>query len=203
MGFRRKETVMNKIILIMLLALASLGVNLEAAAQGIMLNGVMLEETAHVGTRNLLLNGAGVRSKYIFDVYVAALYLREKKSREEDVFADPGEKRIALYFVSEINMQELLYVFKKAFKNNHSNEQLDGMKMQLRQFDDIFTAMEELNEGDVVQFDYQPDLGTTVRINGSTRGTISGAEFYRALLRIWLGSNPTQEKLKQKLLGVQ
>jgi hypothetical protein len=187
----------------MLLALASLGVNLEAAAQGIMLNGVMLEETAHVGTRNLLLNGAGVRSKYIFDVYVAALYLREKKSREEDVFADPGEKRIALYFVSEINMQELLYVFKKAFKNNHSDAQLDEMKTQLRQFDDIFTAMGELNEGDVVQFDYQPDLGTSVMINGSLRGTISGAEFYRALLRIWLGSNPTQEKLKQKLLGVQ
>jgi hypothetical protein len=80
MGFRRKETVMNKIILIMLLALASFGINFEAAAQGIMLNGVMLEETAHVGTRNLLLNGAGVRSKYIFDVYVAALYLREKRA---------------------------------------------------------------------------------------------------------------------------
>ena len=194
---------MNKIILIMLLALASFGINFEAAAQGIMLNGVMLEETAHVGTRNLLLNGAGVRSKYIFDVYVAALYLREKKSRDEDVLADPGEKRIALYFVSEINMQELLYVFKKAFKNNHSDAQLDEMKTQLRQFDDIFTAMGELNEGDVVQFDYQPDLGTSVMINGSLRGTISGAEFYRALLRIWLGSNPTQEKLKQKLLGVQ
>ena len=77
------------------------------------------------------------------------------------------------------------------------------MKTELRQFDDIFTAMGELNEGDVVQFDYQPDLGTSVMINGSLRGTISGAEFYRALLRIWLGSNPTQEKLKQKLLGVQ
>ncbi len=194
---------MKRIILIILLVVASLSVNLEVGAQGITLNGVMLEDTAHVGTRNLLLNGAGVRSKYIFDVYVAALYLREKKSREEEVQADPGEKRIALYFLSEINMQEMLYTFKKAFKNNHSDAQLDEMKPQLRQFDDIFTAMGELNEGDVVQFDYQPDLGTSVVINGSLRGTISGAEFYRALLRIWLGSNPTQEKLKQKLLGVQ
>ena len=194
---------MKRIILIILLVVASLSVNLEVGAQGITLNGVMLEDTAHVGTRNLLLNGAGVRSKYIFDVYVAALYLREKKSREEEVQADPGEKRIALYFLSEINMQEMLYTFKKAFKNNHSDAQLDEMKPQLRPFDDIFTAMGELNEGDVVQFDYQPDLGTSVVINGSLRGTISGAEFYRALLRIWLGSNPTQEKLKQKLLGVQ
>lgn len=194
---------MKKAILIMLLALASLGGNLEAAAQGITLKGVVLEDTAHVGTRNLLLNGAGVRSKYIFDEYIAALYLREKKNRAEDVLADPGEKRISLYFVNELNMQELLYVFKKSFKYNHSNEQLDGMKTELRQFDDIFTVMEELNEGDLVQFDYQPDLGTTVMINGSTRGTISGAEFYRALLKIWLGANPIQEKLKQKLLGVQ
>jgi hypothetical protein len=194
---------MKKIILIMFVALVSLGANLETAAQGITLNGVMLEETAHVGTRTLLLNGAGVRNKYIFDVYVAALYLREKKSREDAVLADPGEKRIALYFLNEINMQELIYVFQKSFKHNHTGAQLDEMKLQLRQFDDIFAAMGKLNQGDVVLFDYQPDLGTSVMINGSLRGTISGAEFYRAVLKIWLGSNPTQEKLKQKLLGVQ
>jgi hypothetical protein len=194
---------MKKIILIMLVAFASIGTNLEVAAQGITLKGVLLEDIVHVGKQNLLLNGAGVRSKYIFDEYVAALYLREKKNREEDVLADPGEKRIALYFVSEINMQELLYVFKKAFKNNHNDGQLEEMKPQLRQFDYIFTAMEELERGAVVQFDYLPDLGTLVMINGSLRGTISGAEFYRALLKIWLGANPIQEKLKLKLLGVQ
>ncbi len=194
---------MKKIILIMLVAFASIGTNLEVAAQGITLKGVLLEDIVHVGKQNLLLNGAGVRSKYIFDEYVAALYLREKKNREEDVLADPGEKRIALYFVSEINMQELLYVFKKAFKNNHNDGQLEEMKLQLRQFDYIFTAMEELERGAVVQFDYLPDLGTLVMINGSLRGTISGAEFYRALLKIWLGANPIQEKLKLKLLGVQ
>jgi hypothetical protein len=192
---------MKKLILIILLA--SLCINFEVAAQGITINGVMLEETVHVGNRNLLLNGAGVRSKYVFDVYVAALYLEGKKSRAEQVLADPAEKRIVLYFLSGINVQELLYIFKKGFENNHSAEQLSEIKLLLRQFDDIFTAIGSLNQGDVVQFDYQPGIGTSVMVNGSTRGTISGAEFYRALLKIWLGDQPIQDKLKQKLLGLQ
>jgi hypothetical protein len=192
---------MKKLILIILLA--GLCINFEVVAQGITLNGVMLEETVHVGNRNLILNGAGVRRKYVFDVYVAALYLGEKKSRAETVLADPAEKRIALYFLSEVNVQELLYIFKKGFENNHSAEQLKQMKLPLRQFDDIFMAIGGLNQGDLVQLDYQPDLGTSVMVNGSTRGTISGAEFYRALLKIWLGDQPIQDKLKQKMLGLQ
>jgi hypothetical protein len=192
---------MKKIILIILLA--SLCISFDVAAQGVTLDGVLLEDSVHVGNRNLLLNGAGVRSKYIFDVYVIALYLGEKKSRAETVLADPAEKRIALYFLSEINVQELLYIFKKGFGNNHSAEQLNQIKPSLRQFDDIFMAIGSLNQGDVVQFDYQPDLGTSVIVNGSARGTISGAEFYRALLKIWLGDSPIKEKLKQNLLGVQ
>jgi hypothetical protein len=39
-------------------------------------------------------------------------------------------------------------------------------------------------------------------LNGEPRGKIiAGEDFYRALLRIWLGEDPAQERLKRALLG--
>jgi hypothetical protein len=39
-------------------------------------------------------------------------------------------------------------------------------------------------------------------VNGAPRGKpIAGEDFYRALLRIWIGDNPVQDDLKKALLG--
>lgn len=39
-------------------------------------------------------------------------------------------------------------------------------------------------------------------LNGEPRGKIIvGGDFYRALLRIWLGDEPAQDSLKKALLG--
>jgi hypothetical protein len=38
-------------------------------------------------------------------------------------------------------------------------------------------------------------------VNGAARGTIAGAAFNKALLKIWLGAKPAQEDLKKGMLG--
>jgi hypothetical protein len=44
--------------------------------------------------------------------------------------------------------------------------------------------------------------GTQLVVDGKPAGkAIEGEDFYRALLRIWLGSHPVQEDLKKALLG--
>jgi hypothetical protein len=60
-----------------------------------------------------------------------------------------------------------------------------------------------INQGGTVLLDYLPGIGTRVTINGVTRITIPGADFNRALLRIWLGDRPVDGRLKQALLGNQ
>jgi hypothetical protein len=43
---------------------------------------------------------------------------------------------------------------------------------------------------------------TQVGLDGKPAGKpIEGADFYQALLRIWLGENPVQDDLKKALLG--
>ncbi|WP_419582428.1 chalcone isomerase family protein, partial [Thiolapillus sp.] len=44
------------------------------------LEGVDLPEQVPVEGRNLVLNGAGIREKFFFDIYVAALYLPARMS---------------------------------------------------------------------------------------------------------------------------
>jgi len=53
-----------------------------------------------------------------------------------------------------------------------------------------------------VNFDYTPDAGTRISVNGQPRGNaIPGADFFPAMLRIWLGDKPADESLKKGMLG--
>jgi len=50
--------------------------------------------------------------------------------------------------------------------------------------------------------DWAPGQGMGVMLGGKLRGEpIPGADFYRALLRIWLGARPIRDHLKQGMLG--
>lgn len=184
---------MKKILVILL----CLSLNAEAIEVG----GVVLNDTVHLGRSNLVLNGAGVRSKFIFELYVAALYLGSKKYSATDVLADPGEKRIYLQILSKINAQDLIYTLNKAIDKNSSDAELAAITPERREFDNVFQKLGYVNKGDYIQMDYLPETGTLVTVNGALRATIKGAAFYNALLKIWLGEKPGDETLKLQLLG--
>jgi hypothetical protein len=40
-----------------------------------------------------------------------------------------------------------------------------------------------------------------VRLNGEWRGSVEGNDFFRALLKVWLGPDPASKSLKQDMLG--
>lgn len=162
---------------------------------------VRLAESVQVANAALVLNGAGVRTRVIIDVYVAALYLGKKTDRAEEVLADPGVKRIALHMLYGMSSTKLLDAFKSAIEANHSEAELSALDGQLKKFYALFAAISSINSGDVILLDYLPGIGSRVTINGVERGAVEGAEVNRALLRIWLGNNPVQKDLKKELLG--
>jgi hypothetical protein len=60
----------------------------------------------------------------------------------------------------------------------------------------------ETKKGDVINFDYTPEGGTRITVNGQPRGTaIPGHDFNAAVMRIWLGDKPVDEGLKKGMLG--
>jgi flagellar motor switch protein FliM len=87
-------------------------------------------------------------------------------------------------------------------KNNHSEAQLAGFKAQIDAMNAALKAVNEAKKGDVLHFEYLPDSGTRITVNGQPKGaSIAGEDFYTAMLRIWLGDKPADGDLKKGLLG--
>lgn len=163
--------------------------------------GVHLPDNLHVGSNNLVLNGSGVRSKFFIDLYVAALFVSEKKDSSEAILSDTGAKRIALHMMRDISAETLSKSFNKAIADNLTPAEMEALEPQLKQFTKLLATMGEAKEGDVITLDYLPGTGTDINFNDVTMGTIAGAAFNNALLRVWLGDKPVQESLKKRLLG--
>ena len=54
----------------------------------------------------------------------------------------------------------------------------------------------------MIHFEFLPDTGTQVTVNGKVRGSaIAGEDFFASVLRIWLGEKPVGAGLKKGLLG--
>ncbi len=161
--------------------------------------GVKLADKARVGDSELVLNGAGIRTRVIFKVYVGALYLGEKKSTAAGVLAQTGAKRVSLALLRDLSAQQLQEAFEKGIHANNSAAQIEAMKPRIAELLSLFSGG---RQGDVILIDYQPDAGTTVTLNGAPKGKpIPGEDFYRALLRIWLGDKPVDDDLKKAMLG--
>ena len=185
---------MKKLIAILLLCLITPAHALELA-------GVKLDDKVQVENAALQLNGAGIRTKMIFRVYVGALYLGEKKRTTDAILADAGAKRVALHMLRELSSEKLLEAFDKGMAANNTPAEMSALDARLKEFSAIFHTVKEVAKGDVLTLDYSPATGTRISVNGTEKGRVESVEFNRALLKIWLGDKPVDEDLKKGLLG--
>ena len=162
---------------------------------------IPIAQKAQVGNASLQLNGAGIRSKNFFDIYICALYLRQKQASAEAIIADNHERRIAMHFVYSLGSNRLLNAFKDGIEANHSPAELATLAPPIKQMEQIFSTVDHVKIDDVITYDYLPGTGTQIYLNGKLLGIVPGAEFNRALLRIWLGNEPVQRDLKKAMLG--
>lgn len=175
---------------------------LWASAQTVEVAGVKYAPTVQVGGQNLLLNGAGVRYKFVVKVYSAGLYLGAKAATPEAVLAAPGPKRIHVVMLRDIDANELGRLFTRGMQDNAPKEEFSKSIPGTIRMADIFSARKKLAAGDNFSVDWVPGVGTSVLVNGKAQGDpVKEPEFFTALVRIWLGSKPADEALKGALLG--
>jgi hypothetical protein len=168
--------------------------------------GVKVEDKAKVPPAGpeLILNGAGLRTRMLgrIKVYVAGLYLTEKKTSAADVLALKGPKRVQLTLMRDVAANQMFTALNEGLTANLSTAELEKFKGQIEQLSAIMALIKEVKEGDVMTLDLVPDAGTHISLNGQPRGKpIPGDDFYPALLKIWLGDNPVQPDLKKAFLG--
>ncbi|MCF6209863.1 MAG: chalcone isomerase family protein [Gammaproteobacteria bacterium] len=182
-----------KYVSLLLLLFLPIGVYAQDVA------GVTVPEQVKLTDTTLKLNGAGIRSKLFFDIYVGALYLPEKTTDAESAINMPGPKRVLMHFLyKEVSRENLIDGWNDGLQNNHSSEQFKVLETKLETFNQLFVTVKR---SDHITLDYLPGIGTRVSINDQIMGNIPGEEFYPALLRVWLGKKPADSDLKKGMLG--
>jgi hypothetical protein len=155
--------------------------------------------TLQQGLDPLILNGAGIRSKFFVKVYVGALYLPSKQTAVDKILALSGAKRVSMHVLyDEVSKEKLVGGWNDGFANNNSSEELAKLKERLNNFNDLFTTVKR---GDQINIDCLPGIGTRVQINEVNKGVIAGDDFQQAVLKVWLGEHPADSSLKQGMLG--
>ncbi|MFM9899493.1 MAG: chalcone isomerase family protein [Polaromonas sp.] len=173
-----------------------------AVATTVDVGGVKLEDTTDVRGTNLQLNGAGVRYKAVFKVYAAGLYLGKKAATAEEAYAAPGPKRMSITMLRDIDSNELGKAFTKGIEDNTPKGEYAKLIPGILKMSQIFSDQKKLLAGENFTIDWIPGTGMLVLVKGKPQGdALKEPEFYNALLRIWLGPQPADWKLKDALLG--
>jgi hypothetical protein len=164
--------------------------------------GVKLDDTIELRGAKLELNGAGVRYKAVFKVYAAGLYLTKRASTPEEVMAAPGPKRMSITMLREIDSAELGKLFTRGVEDNSPKGEMSKLIPGLLRMSQIFSDQKKLLPGENFLIDWIPGTGTVITVKGKVQGEpFKEPEFFNALMRIWLGPNPADWKLKDALLG--
>lgn len=168
------------------------------------LAGIKIEDTATVAGTKLQLNGAGIRYKGPFKVYVGDLYTTQKVKSLDELVAAPGPKRLTMTFLREIEAASFGKLLTRGVEDNISKNEMSKLVPGMIRMGDIFTINKVLVPGDVITLDWIPGTGMVVTAKGKVQGEpFKEPEFYRAIMSIWFGPVPADWKLKDAMLGVK
>jgi hypothetical protein len=170
----------SRIILATTLALTAVTASAATVA------GVKLDDTITVNGQNLVLNGAGLRKKFVVKVYVGALYLPSKQSSAASILAADTPRRLAMHFLYDVKKSQMAEAWEEGLADNTPNASPE-VKTAFRT---LSGWMENINEGQTLVMTYVPGIGTTVEVNGKTKGTLGGKAVADAILNTWIGPKP-------------
>lgn len=179
-----------------LVAIAALVLSAGVAALDVA--GVTLADTASIAGHDVVLNGAGVRTKVVFKVYVGSLWLPQKAKDLDGVLAQ-SPRRIQMNLLRKLSADQLVDALRDGLDDNTSAAERAAIKPQA---DALVAAMKgfgDVKDGSTVTLDFV-DGATHVTLDGQERATIPGDAFNRALTRVWLGDHPAQASLKSAML---
>jgi hypothetical protein len=179
--------------LIILLGLLALLLPIRAME----VSGVRVPPAAEVGGQPLELRGAGLlRWKLLVRIYVAAFYLPASVTAAQVLDEQP--KRIAFHYQRGFSAEDLVAATNATITRGMDEATRTALQPHLDAFNALYPAVQE---GDVMDIDYVPGVGTSLSLNGIQRGTVADPAFARALFAIWLGDKAVDDGLKRALLA--
>lgn len=160
--------------------------------------------SVEVAGQTLVLNGAGVRHRAIFKMYALALYMVRRTSDPLELYAMPGPKQLRMVALREIDSNVLGQLMNKGMADNNDRATTLRMLPEISQLAQYFaqTSNALRKAGDTITLTFLPRRGTLVNVKGQDLGQLHDPDFFNALINIWIGPRPADERLKKQLLGL-
>jgi Chalcone isomerase-like len=175
---------------------------LTTPAQAATLAGQRFEDQIQLGRQDLQLNGLGIRSIFFFKAYVAGLYLVQKTQNGSTAISASGPKRLQLRMLLDVSAQDINQALVDGMRKNVNDAQWAAMQERVAVFSATINALGNTRSGDTIDLDFVPERGLSLAINGKAQNVlIAGADFYQALLAIFVGDDPVDTRLRTGLLG--
>jgi len=163
------------------------------------IDGVKLPDSVTVAGQQLLLNGAGLRTKFFFNIYAGGLYLLKSSHDPAAIINADEPMLVRMHFIYDgVSAKKLKNGWKEGFAVT-APEADNQLQQAMASFVGLFT--EEAKENDIYEIAWLPGTGIEVVYNGRLLGTINGLAFKKALFAIWLGLDPVDDDLKAGMLG--
>ncbi|UUV17910.1 chalcone isomerase family protein [Fusobacteria bacterium ZRK30] len=176
-----------------------LGILMGVSAMAVNIAGVDVKENFIAADKKMVLNGAGIRKKLFFKLYVGSLYLPEKTVNAKAIVEGHENMTIELNIISKlITSAKLKEALEEGFATVEP-EKMELIKDKLKIFTGIFKGG-KVKRGDVFTFNYIDGKVETYK-NKEHILTTEGQDFKEALFGIWLGDRAIDKGLKAEMLG--
>lgn len=164
--------------------------------------GVHFDDKATVASSELALNGAGLRTRFMLKIYAMGLYLPKRTDSADTIAGSIGPKRIQIVTLRDLTAEQFADALVEGLKKNHSDAEFSKLQARTDDFRNALLGLKSAPKGSEIRLEWLPGIGTRLSVGNEIRGKdIPGEDFFRALLRIWLGDKPVDQDLKNALLG--
>jgi hypothetical protein len=154
--------------------------------------------------QKLSINGYGMRFRFGFRVYAAALYTPSKMTKNEDVIKPTVAKRLHLVAQRDVKSDDFGRLFSRGMEDNSTKEVFSRLIPGVLRMGAIFADAKQFAKGDVIIVDNVPGTGLVISFRGKQQGEpIKEPEFAENFFKIWFGAKPADEQLRKALLGEQ
>ena len=161
--------------------------------------GADMPDSITAGNEVLVLNGAGIRTKFFIKAYVGGLYLKQKSGDASAIINADETMAIKLHIISKMITSKRMEESTREGFMNSTNGNTAPYKDNIDTFISVFK--DNIKIGDVYDIIYTPEEGTKVYKNKELKSTVKGLDFKKVLFGIWLGNKPADKDLKAGMLG--
>ncbi len=183
----------TKVIILLLLHLFTLSFN--AKADDIL--GVNFDKVYSDEGISMNLQGTGLKTMVFFKAFVAGYYRSDEETQE---VLGEFSKRIEVEYFVKIPGKKLNNFTIDTMKDNVTKEEFNAISNEIDLMGKYFV---DLKPGDRFSLTYIPGVGTKFAHNNEVTGVIKGNDFAKALFSVWIGENPFDRSLKEKILGLE